>query len=65
MIIGRAVSKAGGTHMLRIKVYRDVPPKWVSFLQKKRRRKKPLDMGSILVKKSLKEGPILQNLQKI
>ena len=35
-----------------------MPPKWVTFHQKS------LDMGPILVKKSLEEGLISQKLQK-
>ena len=46
----------GNSH---VKAYRDVLPKWVTFSPK------ILDMGSILVKKSLQERPISQNYQKI
>ena len=42
----------GSSH---IKVYGDVPPKWASFSPKK-----SLDMGPILVKKSLDKGFISQ-----
>ena len=41
-----------------VKAYGDVPPKWVTFSPKS------LDMGPILVKKSLEEGPISQKLRK-
>ena len=41
-----------------IKAYGGVPPKWVPFHQKS------LNMGPILVKKSLEEGPISQQVCK-
>ena len=43
-----------------VKTYGDVPPKWVTFFTKK-----SLDMGPILFKKSLQEGPMSQKLRKI